>query len=216
MRDRLGTPIRFTGELLADKRWEDAGRKLRWTDMALYAVHSMAHDQQLSVMTVCEGCRPARTLPVEQRILDEGSILCGRCGKPFVPAEVQEAEPIRYVLQIIARSCVYHRVGSPCVRSRHQLKTVAEIEQNGQRWWELKPCQEDGCKPPLLEEMAPQDRIAEEQDDPRFYLCKNAADVLNKLYRRNGEITSLAAKLLKDAARGDPDIAYAMQDRRRI
>lgn len=214
VRDRLG-PLRFRGTLLSDKRWT-AGQRPRWTDMALYVVDAMAHDRTLKVRVECEGCRPVRTLSVEQGTFEEGPILCGRCEKPFIPADRQEEEPIRYALEITARSRVYHRVGSPCVRSKHKIRRVGEIEHDPERWAELLACRESGCRPGNLNDMDPADRIAEERDDPKIYLCTDASAVIRKLYRRNGEITELAAKLLRDAAAKDADIAAAVAGRRRI
>lgn len=214
VRDRLG-PLRFRGQVLSDKRW-DAGGKLRWTDMALYAVEGMAHDRLLRVTVECGGCRPARSFQTEQKIFDEGAIICGLCGEVFSWAEHQEEEPIRYALEITARSRVYHRVGSSCVRSKHRVWTAADIARDPIRLKELSPCPESGCRPAPLGQMRPNDRVAEERDSHQIYLFTNAAAIINKLYRRNGEITNLAAKLLKEAAVKDADIAAAMTDRRRI
>lgn len=210
--DRLG-PIRFKGSLLSDKRWT-LSRQVRWTDMALYAVDSMAHDSHLRTTLECEGCQPARLLLVGPETIDEGAILCGICAKPFVIAERQEEQPIRYALEITARSRVYHQLGSRCVRSKHRIRKVKEVEQDTARWGELVPCRD--CRPSRLSQLGPDQYIAEERDEPQIYLCISAAAVINKLYRRNGEITELAAKLLKDAAVKDLDIAEAIDSRRRI
>lgn len=210
--DRLG-PLSFKGSLLSDKRWS-LTRLVRWTDMALYAVESMAHDRYLGTTLQCEGCQPPRVLQVGQETLDEGAIHCGICAKAFIIADEQQEQPMRYALEITARSRVYHRTGSACVRSKHWVRPVREVEQNRARWGELAPCRD--CKPARLAQMRPDEYIAEERDEPRIYLCTSAAAVINKLYRRNGEITELAAKLLKDAAVIDPDIAEAIDSRRRI
>jgi hypothetical protein len=215
LHDRAGAPLRFKGQLLSDMRW-GSGPKPRWTDMALYAVSSMAHDRTLRVAVECEGCTPRRTLMIEQRSLDEGDILCGRCGKLFIPSETQRDEQVRYALQITARSRMYHAVNSPCVRSKHRKRTIASLKGDPERLRMLSPCPETGCRPPPLDRMGPQERIAEERDDPQLYLCVSAADVISKLYRRNGEITVLAAKLLREAAIKDPDIALAMISRTRV
>jgi hypothetical protein len=212
--DRLGE-LRVTGELLSEQRFGGDGTKLRWTDMALYAVTETVHDGRLAVTVECEGCVPSRVFTLGAEFYDQGAILCGLCGKPFIPSEQQADQPIRYALEVVARSVVYHRVGGPCVRKRHMITTVGDVKRSDYRWDNLTACDKPGCRPPDLEDMRDNEKIAEERTDPHVYACTDAASVITRLYRR-GEISGLAAKLLRESARKDPDIAKAMRNPRRI
>lgn len=120
----------------------------------------------------------------------------------------------KYGLEIIARSVIYHRMGSSCVRPRQRFTTVGEVYRSNFRWTNLIPCGK--CKPGDLHDLNDNDRIAEEKDKHQLYLCTDAADIVKKLYRRQGEITEIAAKLLYQAAQKDPSIAQAWKSNRRV
>lgn len=210
VQDRLG-PLTVRGELLADRRF-GADRKPRWTDLALYQVTTTVQDWRVTV--ACEGCQPARTLVVNAGTLSEAPIICGQCDKPFTPDERQREKPFRYALEIIARSWVYHRVPGPCVKKRHMITTVGEVEKSNERWRNLLACRT--CTPVDLVDMNDNDRIAEERQDSHVYLCSDAITIVNRLYRHSGEISPLAAGLLREAAMKDPEIAAAVKSTRRI
>jgi hypothetical protein len=208
--DRLG-PFTVTGVLLVDQRF-GSDRKPRWTDMALYQIVETVHDWRLTLS--CGGCSPPRTLLASEDTLTEGQIICAACAKPFAPDERQQDKPFRYALEIIARSWVYHRADGPCVRRRHMINAVGSVQRNPTRWRNLYPC--PTCKPLDLEEMRADERIAEERSDTHVYLCSDAAAIVSRLYRHSGEISQMAARMLREAARKDPDIAMAWKGPRRI
>lgn len=124
------------------------------------------------------------------------------------------ASEFRYVLEIVARSFVYHRFGGSCVRAGHRINTVADVRESEHRWKWLVPCRR--CKPPELEAMRLSDRIAEEKDKHQLYMCTDAEDILTRLYREKGEISELAAKLLIEATGRDPELEMAWRETRRI
>lgn len=125
---------------------------------------------------------------------------------------VDDESPHRYALEIIARSFVYHRFNSSCVRKKHRLVTVGEIAESEHRWEFLVPCPKRSCNPPDLNQMRDSERVAEELDEPRLYVCTDAKDILRKLYSHSGEISELAEKMLVQASRQDPDIARAWRN----
>lgn len=124
--------------------------------------------------------------------------------------------PYQYALQITARSIVFHRPGGPCASPRHRIVTAAEVWKDSERCISLVPCRKPGCRPQELGLMDGQAKIAEEQDDHHLFLCTSASDILKKLYRQKGEISSLAGDVLEDAARVEPRIAQAWKTRRRV
>lgn len=116
----------------------------------------------------------------------------------------------RYALQITGRSVVYHRVGGPCSKpKRHRFTTIRSLRDSKMRWDMLFPCDRDGCEPEDLEELADTDRVAEEVEEHHVYLCEYAVQIVDKLYKHNGEISQLAADMLEKAARNDPHIDRA-------
>jgi hypothetical protein len=207
--DRLG-PVTVTGRLLVDKRF--GSDKPRWTDMALYQIVETGSHWQVAVQ--CGGCTPPRRLAVGVTMLADAPVVCGGCQQTFSPITGEKERPFRYALEIIARSWVYHRHGGPCVKSRHAISRIADVKKSGGRWRNLYPCRR--CNPPDLEEMGPNERIAEEREDCHVILCTDATSIVYKLYRRSGDISELAAKLLYEAAAKDDDIARALRSTRRI
>ncbi len=208
--DRLG-PLTVTGKLLVDQRF-GSEHKTRWTDMALYQVVETAQDRRVTVS--CQGCTPPRTLIVGVDTFSQAPIVCGQCQKSFTPDEKQRERPFRYALEIIARSWVYHRVDGPCATKRHKINTVSDVRKSAGRWRNLYPCQK--CKAPDLADMRDDESIAEERQDSHVYLCPDATTIVRRLYHHSGQISQLAAKLLREAARKDPDIATAWKNQRRI
>jgi hypothetical protein len=119
-----------------------------------------------------------------------------------------------YVLEVIAKSYVYHKTKGPCVRSRHRISRIQDIRSSGHRWRNLYPC--PICEPGELEDLKDDDTVSEEQDDRTVYVCKDPADIVRRLYQRSGEISELAAECLQQAAKVDPEIATAWTSVRRF
>lgn len=209
--DRLG-PLTVTGQLLSDQRYGGSFNTPRWTDMALYGIVETLQNRRVTVS--CQGCAPARSLLVSESALLDAPVVCGRCEKPFILDGSQDDKPFRYVLEIIARSWVYHDVNSACRKSRHKIQTVSDVYESVERWRNLVPC--NRCNPPDLQDMQDGDRIAQERHDTHLYLCSDADAIIQRLYHRSGEISVLAAKLLRAAAREDPSIALAWKRLRKI
>lgn len=209
--DRLG-PLTVTGQLLADQRFgsQDYTRKPRYTDMALYGIVETQQNRRVTVS--CQGCTPARSLLVSEVTLHDAPVVCGRCEKPFLPDASQEDEPFRYVLEVIARSWVYHDINGPCKKTRHSIQTVGDVYKSVERWRNLVPC--NRCNPPDLQDMKDGERIAQERHDTHLYLCTDPLSIVKRLYHRSGEISVLAARLLREAAVKDPAIATAWQNRK--
>lgn len=213
LRDRLG-PLTFKGRILADARY---GRldKPRWTDMALYEITD-PHSTQRSVKDIERELIKDlsqedvfRELPRTRRTALFDSMM------PHIIPRIVEEQPVyHYVLAYVARSFVYHRADGPCVRDRHRITRVRDVRftDDDHRWHNLFPC--NRCHPEDLEDMNGSDRIAEEKDKHHFDLCTDASDVIARLYRRNGTISDLAAKLLYEARENDPAIARAFKNRR--
>lgn len=211
VRDRLG-PVKFTGRILADCRY---GRmdKPRWTDMALYEItdpqRTMRSVEEIETELAQDLTKepPFQELPEEQ-----ADALIGSMMPHIIPRIMNEQRPYRYVLEYIARSYVYHRADGPCARAHHRWTTVGHIKVSNHRWRNLFPCTR--CKPEDLEDLDDNVRIAEEQEKSHPFVCTDAVDIVNHLYRKNGEITQLAAKVLIQAAGRDPEIRRAMKNRR--
>jgi hypothetical protein len=203
MSDRLG-PLVVKGEILADYR-HGTENKPRWTDMALYKI-------------VDSGASP-RPSTVITELVKKGMSNAQRASlagfMPRLVALVYDAQPsYQYAVEIIARSYVYHWVDGPCVKDRHLINTVSHVRESNHRWRYLSPCTR--CKPVDLEEMALDTRIAEEASESHVVLCTSASDVVNRLYQRNGEISVMAAKMLRAAARHDPEIANVIHSTRKV
>lgn len=209
--DRLG-PLTVTGKLLVDQRF-GSDRKPRWTDMALYQIVETNRDRRVTLS--CEGCAPPRALVTNAITFAEAPIICGRCRKPFTPERHQQERPFRYALEIIARSWVYHDVNGPCIKPKHLITTVGKVKESpGGRWRNLLPCTR--CHPADLEKLRESDRIGEERADTHVYLCSDAKAIVSRLYRHSGELSQMASRMLREAARKDPDIAAVLARPRRI
>lgn len=203
LRDRLG-PLVVKGELIADSRFGSETRP-RWTDMALYRVadpggvprsKQFLHDIAADTMNNTQRAALAGVMPRLVNLL-------------------YDTQPIyHYVIEIVARSYVYHRFPGGCVKPRHHISTVAEIRESNHRWRNLFQCEK--CRPPELEHMQTHQKVAEEKPESQVYLCTTASDIISRLQRRNGEISLLAARMLRKAAVHDPDIAAAIEAERRV
>lgn len=203
VRDRLG-PLTLKGQILADFRYgrED---KPRWTDMALYRIVPSG-----------EALRAAEAL--EEHVLRELTPTEREAVDPVLPRLLrllEERQPTyQYAVEIIARSYVYHRAKGPCAKTRHRVTTVGNVRQNNHRWRNLVECPK--CKPDDLEYMPADAQIAEESEEAFVYLCANAHEIAAKLYHRNGEISAMAAKMVRAASKRDQGIAQMMRASRRV
>jgi hypothetical protein len=218
VRDRLG-PVKVTGRILADRRF-DRLSKPRWTDMALYEV--VASDRSpRSTDAFTEGLirQLTRELSGEKLILSLPEAAQGALNDTVARTlrRMAPAPPVyQYLLEFVARSVVYHRIGGPCVKSSHRITKVGDVRDDEYRWGNLSPCDRRGCYPPDLKDMSDSDQIAEEKDNHHLYLCTSAPDIIKKLYDRNREISGLAAEVLVEAGGKDPRIAQAWRSKRRV
>lgn len=125
----------------------------------------------------------------------------------------------RYVLQIIGRSVVYHRVGG-CYKG---VRMTIDRLQSDPRWHDFERCTKYGCRPPDLadtKKLADTALVSVEEDIPRAYECADV-DALMARLRRPGAVADperpmvdigyVGVRLLDSAAEVDPDIAQAIR-----
>lgn len=133
---------------------------------------------------------------------------------------IQESSDYQYVVQVVGRSVVYHTSGGPCHKGVGV--EVRLLYADDDRYQALEPCPR--CAPDDLEDFAPTDMVAIEEDLSSLYLCANADEVVSALYRRGdmsgkrppGQLSSLSVKLLTAACRIDKDIEAAMMNARQL
>lgn len=112
-----------------------------------------------------------------------------------------DQSPYQYVLMVVGRSIVYHRVDG-C--GRGTPTTVGYLARTPQ-WEEYEPCRE--CRPPELGPLDDNVRVSLEDDRPKLHRCETVEDLLAALVdRRTGEVSGLGIKLLNQAALLDPNI----------
>lgn len=125
---------------------------------------------------------------------------------------VPDKPALKYYVQIVGRSSVYHRDGGPCSRGVSML--VGQVSQDEDRYDALNPCQLPGCSPEALEVLDDEDSIRVEVELYTLYKCRDAAGVVAALYghdRRPGRTPSrLSAKILQAASLVDKDIENAL------
>jgi hypothetical protein len=124
---------------------------------------------------------------------------------------------MRYAIQIVGRSSIYHRVDGPC---RYGVSmTVGAVAVDEERYEAINPCQRPGCRPKDLEYLRDEDAVKVEVPIPRLYECQDADEVVNVLYshgRREGRPpSSLSVKILNAASLVDPEIKQALMRMRR-
>lgn len=120
-----------------------------------------------------------------------------------------------YLWEVAARSRVYHKInGGKCTRERHLRTSVGDLKKIAPDWPSLVPCHL--CNPGALATLDDRVRIAREGDDPSAYPCVNAQDIVKRIYREKGEISHLAAQMLREAAENDPEIKRALKAPRRL
>lgn len=119
---------------------------------------------------------------------------------------------MRYAVQIIGRSSVYHRVGGPCSRGVSML--VGKLAEDDERYDALQPCQRIGCQPVDLDDLKNHDSVKVEVNLSKLYECPDADEVVAATYshgRRDGKSRSgLSIKLLTAASMVDSEIEQAL------
>jgi hypothetical protein len=127
---------------------------------------------------------------------------------------LEEGSEWRYVIQIVGRSVVYHKVGDQC--SAGIPRTVAMLKRNPERWNALRVC--PTCDPEDLEDLAPGDVVAVEEDLPTLHRCRSAAEVVNVMHARSARErkNGLSLKLLQISSEVDEDIADELRKTRRL
>lgn len=133
---------------------------------------------------------------------------------------LQESSAYLYVVQVVGRSVVYHKPTGPCHKGIGS--EVGRLKDDVLRWDALQPCER--CNPEDLEDYNSSDIVAVEEDLSSLYLCKDADEVVNALYRRGdmsgkrppGQLSSLSVKLLMAACRKDKEIEAAMMNTRQL
>jgi hypothetical protein len=126
----------------------------------------------------------------------------------------------RYAVHIIGRSVVYHGADTNC-RQRPKspwLRTTVEelYKADVSRYDELIACRERGCAPRNLDDLEGEEVIQVETNDHNLILAPTPKAIIQRLYKDYGQITMLAAKLLKEAALKDPGIHRAINMPRRV
>lgn len=127
---------------------------------------------------------------------------------------LQEGSEYTYVVQVVGRSVVYHKVGGSCRGGMRRM--VGVLKQNNERFNALRIC--DRCDPDDLDEMRDTDTVNVEEDLPTLYKCKGAKEVVDVLYSRiiKEKRAGLSMKLLQAAADADPEISAQVRRMRSL
>jgi hypothetical protein len=130
---------------------------------------------------------------------------------------VDEQVNARYAVHVVGRSVLYHRVGSPCQKG--VTRTVGALDEDP-RYDLLRPCQDAACFPGTdwhhMETLADSDKIDVEEERPTLLKCVDAKDLLRQLRGRDGEISGLASKLLREGAGKDDGVAAVLYTERSL
>jgi hypothetical protein len=121
--------------------------------------------------------------------------------------------PYEYILHVVGRSLVYHKLGG----CRKGVRTkVGAIAQDEARWQELVQCR--FCNPKDLEDLDNEDEVLEEKNRPSIYYCQTPEEVIEALRNKKdgGNLSGLALSLLDTAAMRDPAFAKARNIARTI
>lgn len=117
--------------------------------------------------------------------------------------------PYEYILQVIGRTVVYHRPGSPCGRGA-RMSVSNLYASDPDRYDILEPCPERGCKPKDLEHLDNTDIVSVEEDRYTLDKCKTLNDLIDALRDEDGKVSGLGDKLLTTAKMADKGIRDAM------
>lgn len=129
---------------------------------------------------------------------------------------LEDDSPYKYVVQVVGRSVMYHRVNGKC-RSGVNMP-VGLLRQDDSRYQALISCDKRGCAPADLDELDDADMVAVEEDLYTLYRCKDAVEVITIMQNRGnrGQMSNLSVKLLQAASRLDPAFREAMMRTRRL
>lgn len=124
------------------------------------------------------------------------------------------ASKIRYAIQIVGRSVVYHSNGSSCRKG--VSSPVSHLRRDAERYRNLAACER--CNPADLDDMKDTDLVDAEEDIYTLHRCETATDVVRIMQApgSRGSMSWLNVKLLQAAERGDEDIAAALLQMRRL
>lgn len=129
---------------------------------------------------------------------------------------LQDGAQYKYVIQIVGRSVLYHRLNGPCHRGVNV--PVGLVRQDDERYQSLDPCPNAGCQPADLEEFGDNDIVSVEENLYTLYKCPTADYVVEVMYERGGRDrkSGLSQKLLQAASRFDKDIENALKKTRTL
>lgn len=117
---------------------------------------------------------------------------------------------MKYAVQILGRSAVYHAVGGPCTSG--VSVPVGAFAEDHDRYQHLQPCPR--CNPKDLSLLDDKETVKIEVDLARLYKCRNADDVVRSMYshgtREGRKPSGLSIKILTAAASVDPAIDQAL------
>lgn len=125
---------------------------------------------------------------------------------------IQDDTPYQYVVQVTGRSVWYHRHDGPCHRG--VSVEVGSLFADDARYQALVACTR--CMPVDLDDLDSADVVAVEQNLYTLYRCHNAEAVVQTMYGRSTEVSSLSTKLLQAACLADKAIEAAMTNARRL
>lgn len=130
---------------------------------------------------------------------------------------VHQAESgTKYVLHVVGRSVLYHAPNGKC---RKGVGTqVGLLRRDAKRYEHLAPCEEKGCMPADVDDLAESDIVSVEEDLHTLHRFASAAEVAEFVYSRTSRDgrSGLNMKLLQAASHVDKDIAQAMMQMRRL
>lgn len=113
-----------------------------------------------------------------------------------------------YVIQVMARSVVYHKPGLPCQRG--VSTRVGRLREDEERYDALYACED--CGPTELEELDDAATVSVEANIPTLHKCRDAHEAVKVLSQRSrtGKLSGINLKILQAASDLDHDIAEAM------
>lgn len=120
--------------------------------------------------------------------------------------EVTQDSPVKFMLQVVGRSLVYHREDG--CRKGVGI-TVGRLLKNDERYEELVACRD--CRPKDLDFLKADVTVNVEEDRFQLHRCYDTEDVINALRdNRTGIISGLGQKLLSNAASAHAEFRKAM------
>ncbi len=117
-----------------------------------------------------------------------------------------------YMLQVTARSMVYHGIGGCAKGVRIPVGNISEAV-DAEMYDYLEPCKEAGCQPPDLDDLADSDQVMVEVNWYKLHKCSSATEVVETFARIPKK---LAHSVLQAASQVSPEIAQAALAWRRV